>query len=382
MAPFKIKLLIFIGGLRAGGKERRLLELLAYLKPLGIFDIKVVMTLNEVHYSYFYNLGIDHVFIRKNFEKNDFSIFYKFYKICREFKPDIIHTWGSMQTFYAIPSTVLCKASLVNSQITSAHPHSSRSFGSKILDWINFRFSHIIIANSRAGLSAFNPPLQKSLVISNGINLDRFENLPSKINIKEKYGIHTPFLVVMTATISPNKDYFLFLKVANAILKVRNDITFLGMGGFFVNDPMYREIQQIVNQSPNLIFAGRVDEVEAVVNACDIGVLFSPFGEGISNAIMEYMALAKPVIASDAGGNSELITHNYNGYLVGNSVEEITKLVLAFIDDPEKSRVYGNRGREIIEETFSLSKMGRSYNMVFHQLKNIKPELIFTKKIK
>ncbi|RZJ91250.1 MAG: group 1 glycosyl transferase, partial [Chryseobacterium sp.] len=54
----KPRLLVFIGNLRAGGKERRLVELLNYLSKRDTLEIMVVMTKNEIHYPEFLDLNI------------------------------------------------------------------------------------------------------------------------------------------------------------------------------------------------------------------------------------------------------------------------------------------------------------------------------------
>ena len=65
-----------------------------------------------------------------------------------------------------------------------------------------------------------------------------------------------------------------------------------------------------------IIFTGKQKHVESIINIFDIGVLCSCYGEGISNTIMEYMALGKPVIATDCGGNKEIVVHNVTGFLI------------------------------------------------------------------
>ena len=86
---------------------------------------------------------------------------------------------------------------------------------------------------------------------------------------------------------------------------------------------------ELSSQDDRIHFKGRINDVEALVNVCTIGVLFSVDGEGFSNAIMEYTALGKPVIANNAGGTKELVRHNENGYLfIKQSEEEIVSLII------------------------------------------------------
>ena len=67
----KIRILFFIGKLGAGGKERRLIELLTYLKEKGGYELMLVLTKDIIHYPYFYKLDIPCKIIEKNRTRND-----------------------------------------------------------------------------------------------------------------------------------------------------------------------------------------------------------------------------------------------------------------------------------------------------------------------
>jgi glycosyltransferase involved in cell wall biosynthesis len=364
----KPRILIFIGSLRSGGKERRLIELLSYLKVRDDFQVLVVMTRNEIHYKEFFNLNIDYQVIRKKWKKNDFTVFFQFYKVCRQFNPDIIHSWGRTQSFYSIPVVIGQKRRLVNSQITGAPPRLKNWTVNRLIDVINFRFSKVVLANSKQGLDVFKPPLSKQKIIYNGLNPGRFENLPPATEMLRKYNILTLHAVVMVASFSPAKDYELFFRVAEYVTSIRNNISFIGVGGCDKDDQMFQRMSALSAGNERIIFQRQIQDVEALVNACTIGVLFSTNGEGTSNAILEYMALGKPVIANDAGGTRELIRHGKNGYLLTNeTTEEIGRWIIDLIDDSEKRKAFGTMSKQRVQEEFSLETMGKAFEQVYNE---------------
>lgn len=322
------RILIFIGNLSVGGKERRLVELLTYFKRKANFTFWVVLMHDSIDFDIFKKLDIPYIVISKK-HKRDLSIFFEFYKICKQYNPDIIHTWGQMQTFYALPAVIGQQIPLVNSQITSAPARHKRSLTFNLINWFNFHFSKVVLSNSKAGLESFNPPKRKRKVIYNGINLNRFKNLPAIDKVKEKYGIATTHTVIMVAAYSSAKDYNLFLRIAKIVTTLKRDVTFLGVGNYQFENSEYNKLVELSSQDDRIHFKGRINDVEALVNVCTIGVLFSVDGEGFSNAIMEYTALGKPVIANNAGGTKELVRHNENGYLfIKQSEEEIVSLII------------------------------------------------------
>ena len=364
-----IRILFFIGSLRPGGKERRLVELLTFLKANNRYELLLVLTKNEIHYQQFYDLNINYQVLKNSSKKSKLSVFYQFYKLCKQFKPHVIHTWGRVQTLYTLPAVIAQDIPLVNSQIAGAPVHISKYSSLSLIDRLNFKFSKKILANSQAGIATYKPPKSRQQVIYNGIHLNRFQNLPSTESIKAKYGIHTPYAVIMVGSYTMYKDYDLFYKIAETITCLRDDISFIGVGGIDKDDAEFKRLKTLSQQNEQIQFLGKINEVEALVNACDIGVLFSPNGEGISNAILEYMALSKAVIATDTGGNKELIQPNKNGYLVHPkaTVKDIVPLILELIDNVEKRLAFGVANQKVILESFSISKMGKAFEHVYEE---------------
>jgi glycosyltransferase involved in cell wall biosynthesis len=358
-----MKILFYIESLHAGGKERRLIELIKGLKKEYLdIEMELVLTKEEIHYKEIFKTGIKiHYTIRKGLKK-DPRLFWKFYKIAKQFKPDIIHVWGNMVAIYAIPAKVLLGVPMINNQITDA-PLSVK--GGPLSHKLSFTFSDKIIANSYAGLRAYKAPSNKSLVIYNGFDFNRIKNLSTKKSIREKFNISTPFVVGMVASFSGKKDYKTFINAAILVLEKRNDVTFLCIGSG--DDTQYRHMVSDVNKN-KILFLGPQKNVENIMNICDIGVLAS-FTEGISNSLMEFMALGKPVVASGDGGLNELVKDNFNGYLIESANPELLfEKIKSLLMDEQKRILMGQKSKEIVLERFNIDKM---IDRFYFEYKNI-----------
>ncbi len=104
----------------------------------------------------------------------------------------------------------------------------------------------------------------------------------------------------------------------------------------------------------------------------DIGVLSTNakvHAEGISNAIMEYMVMEKPVIATDSGGNRELIDNGRTGYLVPpfSSRDMVDKMV-KLLNNKELRLSMGHQGKRRVIEEFSTEKMIGQYFELYQSL--------------
>lgn len=97
-----------------------------------------------------------------------------------------------------------------------------------------------------------------------------------------------------------------------------------------------------------IIFTGRVKEPMPYIKRFTVAVLCSE-SEGFSNSIIEYMQVGCPVICTDAGGNSELIQDNYNGFLVpvGN-ISILVDRIVRLLSDRALARRLGQAGYETV----------------------------------
>lgn len=338
------------------------------LRQMPQFSFELAVMDNEINYSDVFDLHIKiHYLIRKT--KKDISVFSKLYKVCKKFRPDIIHCWDGMTAIYAIPVCKLLYIKLINGMVVNC-PSGKNILNKKLLRArLSFPFSDIIIGNSKAGLKAYNAPSKKSIVIYNGYNFTRSENLIEKDTIRQQYSIRTKYTIGMVATFSKSKDYATYFKAACIVLKKRNDITFLAIG----NNTDSVSVEDLLDNQfrDHFRFLGKKSEIESLIQILDIGVL-ATFTEGISNSIMEYMALGKPVVATDGGGTNEIVVDGETGYLVKVSdPQELADKIELLLDDIEKGVEMGLKGQERIRRHFSIGCMIEKYTAAYQKVLSI-----------
>jgi glycosyltransferase involved in cell wall biosynthesis len=362
------KIFTIIDSFHAGGKERRLLELLKGLVAQQIACEVVVMS-DMVAYPELYQLNIPVHFVTRKFKK-DPSVLIKLYYIVRQMQPDLIQSWSSMTSVYIFPIARWLGIPFINAIIADA-PYRVRPFSQAwIRRKLTFPFSDAIIGNSLAGLQAYRAPKGKSFAIHNGFDFNRIANIVPAETIRSQLGIATEKVVGMVGKFEKRKDYDTYLEAAVQVISQRPDVTFLAVG----DGELLAACEQFVSgrDDGRIIFTGRREDVESIVNAFDIGVLTTNHqvhGEGISNALMEYMVLGKPVIATQGGGTAELIPDEKVGYIIqpGNPTGLAEKL-LFLLDHPDQARQVGEKGRQRIYEKFNLDRMTDDYIKLYEQL--------------
>jgi glycosyltransferase involved in cell wall biosynthesis len=124
-------------------------------------------------------------------------------------------------------------------------------------------------------------------------------------------------------------------------------------------------------------FAGfRLDGASIVARAA-VAVSAS-HAEGLSNSILEALALRRPVVATAVGGTPELVRDGVNGRLVPpGAPAALAARILDLLRDPGARRRMGERGRRIVEREFSLRQMQLGYEAVYEDLVGLRlPRLI------
>ena len=109
-------------------------------------------------------------------------------------------------------------------------------------------------------------------------------------------------------------------------------------------------------------------DIPAILRGLDCFVLPS-LAEGISNTILEAMATGLPVIATDVGGNRELVDAGRTGEIVPSAdPHALAARILAYVRDPEAGRAAGRAGRARMEREFSLEAMLGRYRALYDRL--------------
>ena len=362
------KILTIIDSFHAGGKERRLLELLKGLTARRV-NCELIVLSKVVTYPELHDLPINIHFIERK-SRQDPTVVAKLYKIVKQAKPSIIQSWSSMTSVYIFPIAKLLNIPFVNAIIADA-PRYVKPFSQPwIRRKLTFPFSDAIIGNSKAGLEAYQAPKNRSFVMHNGFDFKRTRQIVPSAEMRQALNITTDKVVGMVGKFEERKDYFTYLKAALQVIAVREDVTFVAVG----DGSLLPTCQQLVQGKDDhrILFTGHRKDVESIVNALDIGVLTTNHrvhGEGISNSLMEYMVLGKPVIATEGGGTAELVLHQEVGYIIPpDNVEALVQQILHLLDNTALAHQLGDNAKKRIYEHFNLDRMTEEYVQLYRQL--------------
>jgi len=218
-----------------------------------------------------------------------------------------------------------------------------------------------IIANSeavrqyllkRGGLDA-----DKVTTIYNGVNFDRFRTPCDPRIRRAELGIGDDVVLAgCLARVEPAKDHGTLLQ-AMALISNRLPNLHLALIGGGTEEDRLRHMARDLGIAERVHFVGFRTDAAEWLQSLDISVL-SSVKEGLSNTVLESMAAGKPVVATDVGGNAEVIVENETGFLVpSRSPSELGAALARVAGSPEMIAAFGKAGRRRADGLFSVDSM-------------------------
>lgn len=196
-------------------------------------------------------------------------------------------------------------------------------------------------------------------VIPSGVDVDRFRSGPSPAEAKERLGLDPERPVVGTVgRLEERKRQDHLLVAARAMVAHANGDApqVLVVGDGPLRSALERQAASL-GIARNVRFTGAVTDVRTALAAMDVFVLPS-CAEGMSNALLEAMAAARPVVATAVGGTSEVLDDGRTGILVPpGDVTALAGHVLALIRNPARAVFLGAAARRAVGEKFGAPSM-------------------------
>jgi glycosyltransferase involved in cell wall biosynthesis len=112
---------------------------------------------------------------------------------------------------------------------------------------------------------------------------------------------------------------------------------------------------------------GAVDDIPDFLSRLDVGVLCSDT-EGLSNAIVEYMAAGLPIVATAVGGNLEILTHDTALLVPPGDSAKLAEAVLQLAGQPERRTRMGEKARLAVQDRFALPAVVNQYEEFYRDL--------------
>ncbi|HXG11935.1 MAG TPA: glycosyltransferase [Gemmataceae bacterium] len=287
-------------------------------------------------------------------------------RILRAYRVDVLQVYFPDSTLFGVPVARLAGVP----RVVRTRNNLGYSL-TRLQRWLGRLYNHLVdvtVANCAACREAVliheRPNPESVVVLENGVDLARFAMSKGHPSARIKDRARR---VGMVANLRPVKEPGVFLQAARIVTAAEPDVRFEIAGEGELRPWLEEEITRQGLQG-GFRLAGAVADVPGFLAGLDVAVLCS-CSEGQSNALLEYMAAGRAVVATAVGGNLELIEPGVNGLLVPpGDPEELARAIIRLLREPALAARLGAAARQLVEARYSLQARARRFEDFYMRL--------------
>lgn len=356
-----MKIVLYISNLQKGGAQRVIANLGNYLETIG--NQVMIITTGDDKSSYGLNNGIivkslglnqlysrDKVKIKRIIGIGNYLL--KLKKTINEYKPDVVLTFLTFEINCILAIKPFIKSKVIISVRNDPKMIYRTNYQKKRANQM-FKLADGIVFQTKEAQSFFaDKIIKKSTIIKNSINMEFI--IPRYLGERKKK-------IVAVGKFTEQKNHLLlidaFSKIANSIPDY--NLVIYGDG---ILKKVYKEKIEKLKLKNRVLLPGIIDEIKEHICDASLFVLSSNY-EGVSNALLEAMALGLPVISTDCpcGGSREIIEDGINGILVPvKDIERMSSAIKSVLSDADlMNKLCKNANK--IQKTFNPSLINQQW---------------------
>jgi glycosyltransferase involved in cell wall biosynthesis len=355
-----VRVCFLIDNLGRAGTE---MQMLALLRSLDRTAVEPTLVLLDGENELSRSLEPDHcsvlrLGVKSLVSRGAYRAAREFARFLRQRDVDILQTYFLDSTYFGVPvacwagvRTILRVRNNLGYWLTFKHRLLNRLYGR----WISRTLTNS--QQGRATLEGEGVPATKIAVLENGVDVERFAAGPPRFTGNIRIGA--------VANLRPVKCLDLLIRAAANLLPNYPNLRFEIAG----DGPQRAELEALITElgvGECIRLAGPVADVPAFLASLDVAVLCSR-SEGMSNAVLEYMAAGRAIVATRVGANEQLLGDG--GLLIEPDDEgTLERAIARLLQDPESARQMGAAARQRACDAFSRDAMRRRFEELYRSL--------------
>ncbi len=284
---------------------------------------------------------------------------------------DIIHTHDLWSNLMGVPAAFLARVPvIISSQRDLSHLPWYQG-GRRV--WLRRiqGLSSVVLANAgpirEQLIQEGHLRAEKILVIHNGVDPEVFDRSSRNSRVLFPNAGDGKRIVLVGNMTSGVKGQSVLINAAPTIVGEFPDVRFVLAGDGTCRNQFETQVGDL-GLNKNFLFLGQREDVPEILAACNIAVLPSKT-EGLANALLEYLAAGLATVATNAGGNAEIVEDGVTGLLVPpDNPEFLAAAVLRLLRDPDLACRLGRSGREFVCRRFGFDKLVEQIEGLYSEL--------------
>lgn len=289
-------------------------------------------------------------------------VFPRLVRLLKQLKPDILHTLIPVcNVIGAVCGRMAGVPHIVCTRLSLGDYRDKNRIMARLENWTDplFQLVHCKSRGILEDVARREPiPREKMRIVYNGIQTQPYQQNVDVAKLRTDLGIPIDATVVgSVANLHPYKGHVDIVRAGAEVIHRFPNACFLFVGRAAGEQEEVRREAERLQISEKVIPAGERSDVPSLLQCMDIFVLAS-HEEGFSNAVLEAMASALPVLATAVGGNCEQVQDGVTGFLVPpkQPAEMAAKLNL-LLEKPTDAKEMGRAGLQRVQALFSYDAM-------------------------
>src|ERR1700722_5586021 len=369
------RLLLIVTGLNRGGAEMQVFHLASGLCARG-WEVKVVSLLSGgAMTDQFREAGIQVHELAVQRGIPDPRAILGLRKIIQDFRPDVVHSHMVHANLLArVTRLIFSMPALISTAHNMTEGRRWTEIAYRVTDSIGDLTTIICKAAAERYVKVGSVPLERLKVLVNGLPVEQLRPDPtSRAAMRRRLGIEGEFVWLAVGRFEPPKDY---ANLINAFAQVRSDRSVLLIAGDGPLRPDMEKLASELNISLGVRFLGVRKDIPALMSAAD-GYVMSSAWEGLPMVLLEAAASGLPIVATNVGGNGEVVRDGISGYLVPPSDSNALALTLQQVEQtPRLGRItMGLAGRDFVVTYYSISSVLDEWESIYRAFIHKAPQL-------
>jgi glycosyltransferase involved in cell wall biosynthesis len=221
----------------------------------------------------------------------------------------------------------------------------------------------------RESLLGYGVPSERIRAIPNGVPVPAAQTETLRAEARVSLGLpNRGDVLISVGNLHPKKNHALLIDALGRLASAGTRPTLLILGDGPSKSSLEHQAAEL-RVSDQVRFLGSRDDVWSCLYAADVFVLTS-LHEGISNALLEAMAIGLAVVVTDVPGNHTVVDDGQNGLLVGNGdAQQLAEGIKSLLAEKERARALGAAARRTILDEYDIRLVAARYRELYHSLK-------------
>jgi len=359
-----------------GGAETQLLRIIPHLQKMD-WEIQLVTLMDKNEFgSELETMGVP--FRSLGFSMNIFACMNRIRRLASEINRKagnerlIIHSHIVSSNLFSRFLTLFLNKDIV--LVNTIHNTNEGASWRYKLYKVTRNRAHYVSAMSRAALDVHKKKKSsredRLHLVYNGIDLSLFRYDDSiRKQLRKQFDLQDEFTWLAVGNLSPQKNFTNLLEAWRIIGKKDGFKARLYIVGEGVEKKMLQEKIDEYGLAEEVRLLGRRNDVQDLMSMAD-GYVMSSDWEGFPMVLLEAAASELPIVATDVGGNSEIVLNGENGYICpSKNHEALARSMQELMKKPSDAlRTMGRAGRLHVSERFSVESIAGQWDEIYSKL--------------